>query len=302
MPIENPATVNSFNLSELRTDHPLCTPGGRLSLSPSQPIADVSNAGVIYYLPFQSSLIPLWDHIDQVWRYGRIPDEGFAFELGSQNARTIDILAQYSSSAPGNCLLSIQGWTSDTVRTKPIVRKNGLWSFQFGVFGEEYRTLLGSARLTGSAGAAKAQDSVTARLLSNVHNRVAKRVLKFEAQGSWQTTGGVTRPMNNSTANRIEVLDAIGNQVLDVTHAVRIAPPSGSYAYIGCGLDTTTSFTDNPQFTTGGMGFDTSIASRFCRSVGVGYHFLQALEQAVGMSQTTFYGANSFGLQGVWTC
>jgi hypothetical protein len=116
MPISNPSTASIFNVANLQTDRPLCFPGGRLTLSASNPVADVSNSTTFYYLPYAHGVVPFWNANLQMWEYRPIPENGITINRPNDNPRIVDVYAQAYENLPNTFGIDLQSWTSDTTR------------------------------------------------------------------------------------------------------------------------------------------------------------------------------------------
>jgi hypothetical protein len=298
MPISNPDGLVSFNAASLQTDRPICFPGGRLTLSSTNPIADGSNATTFYYLPYAHGIVPFWNNAGQYWEYRPIPENGITITRSTDNPRVIDVYAQAYENLPNTFGIDVQTWTNDTTRAIPLVRKDGILCLSYNTQNTPLRTYLGSIRFIGATGAARMVDSETQRFVFNAYNQVNKRVIRYEPAGSWTYSINAWRPLHNSTLNRIEVVDGIGTGILDLSLTVRANTPSGSYTQGGISIDNI----NNPDvYTVSNVG-DHNQAMRLCRSVGVGYHYAQALEFVFGGGMATYISSNTTGLQGVWQC
>lgn len=296
MPISNPSAFTSFNVASLQTDRPICFPGGRLTLSATNPVADGSGVSTFYYLPYAHGVVPFWNHKLQLWEYRPIPENGISITRPTDNPRIVDVYAQAYENLPNEFGIDLQTWQSDTTRLRPLVRKHGIHAIDFTSGVSPLRTYLGSIRFVGATGSATMTDTVTQRFVFNAYNQVSKRLIRHEPQPYWTYNNTAWRPQNNNLSNRVEVLDGTGQGILDLTYSARSAVPSGCYGQYGMGVDSLT-LTDGYFVNTG----DNAVASRLCRTVGVGSHYVQALESAVN-GTATFYSGNAHGLQGTWQC
>lgn len=288
--------VDVVNLAEISTDTPLIIPGGRLTLSSTNTVADGTDQTTVYYLPEARRYLPLWNASTSQWVYKAFTSLSLNISANSTVNLPYDFYAYLDGS--GNLAFSGYYWASATARSAALLRRDGLYYLD-GVQTND-ALLLGTAYLTGSAGAARVSDSVTHRLLWNVYNQVSKRVFRLDQGSSWTYSSNIPRPFNNNTANRIQVVDGLGNGILDVTFMARVSPASSNFGVIGMGLDSTSSISDGYTVF---VAADSNGAPRCSRTVGLGYHYLQALE-ATGNNGlvTTFYGANYNGLVGNWSC
>ncbi|NJO79163.1 MAG: hypothetical protein HC827_12010 [Cyanobacteria bacterium RM1_2_2] len=298
MPISNPANFVNVNVSDLQTNHPICFPGGRLTLSATNPIADVSGATTFYYLPYAHGVVPFWNNALSVWEYRPIPEAGLSLTRPTENPRIVDVFATTRPNEPNTFGMDIQSWTNDTTRFIPMFRKNGVPVVAYTGGETPLRTYLGSIRFVGSNGAATMMDTVTQRFVFNAHNRVKKRVLRYEPTFNWTYTGTPWRQWNNSSLNRIEIVDGIGSELLDLTFTARAICPANVYAQYGLGVDTNANVTDSYI---NGNG-DQTVVARLSRVLGLGYHYCQAMESVATPGTPTFFGQGYLGLQGTWQC
>jgi hypothetical protein len=298
MPISNPASLVAFDVANLQTNAPLCFPGGRLTLSASNPVADVNSTTTLHYLPFTHGVVPFWNNSLQVWEYRPIPDNGISINRAGDNPRIVDVYATTRPNELNTFGIDLQTWTNDTTRFIPLTRKNGIHVVNFSSSEIPLRTYLGTIRMIGSPGAATMTDTVTQRFLFNAYNRVSRRVIRYEPSFSWQYTGATWRPWNNSTVNRVEIVDGLGTGMLDLTFSARAACAAGVYAQYGLGVDTNTAVTDSYM----NSNSDQTVVMRLARALGLGYHYCQALESVATAGSPTFYGQNYLGLQGTWQC
>jgi hypothetical protein len=297
MPISNPANLGLVNVSTLQTDYPICFPGGRLTLSATNPIADASGVSTFYYLPYAHGIVPFWNNALSVWEYRPIPEAGLSLTRPTENPRIVDLYATTRPNEPNTFGMDIQSWTNDTTRFIPLTRKHGIPVVAYTSGETPLRTYLGTIRFTGANGAARMFDTPTQRFIFNAHNQVSKRVLRYEPANTWTDNSSTWKPYNNSSANRIEIVDGYGTGILDVTLCVRAAASVGVYAQYAIAVDQITGFTDGYCVNQG----DQTTGSRTSRVLGLGYHYAQVMQASAGGSSLYYSGFNH-GIQGVWDC
>lgn len=298
MPLDNPPII-SFDLTTVGATTPLVAPGGRLSLSATDILGSGANVTTFYYLPSLHALLPVWD--EGVWRHFRIPDSGIVVNAGAQNPNNYDVYANANAGVQAGFSLDLQGWSSANARLWPVVRKDGILCIRFNQNAPyEYRTYLGSLRFTGANNAATMNDSPAQRFVFNAYNQIERRVMRADPAASWVYGTNTWRNANNSSANRIEVLDGLAIGQLDVTMSCRVITPAGQYAECGMGWNTTPSPTDG--YTTFAPG-DVVASHRAVRAIGaIGAHYVQLVEKvSPGGANATFTGTY-LGLQGLWRC
>lgn len=299
MPILNTGIATGFDILKIQTDLPIVRPGGRLSLSSANPVANGSDATGFYYLPYDHALLPVYVDLHERWEYRRIPDAGISYSLTGLNPGPFDIYAQSANNSNGFAI-ALQGWSNDISRFRSLTRKDGILCLDYTGTSASRRTYLGTIRLTGSAGSAKAQDSDTQRLVFNAYNRVLKRMQRRETASSWTYNSSTWRPFNNSTANRLEIVDGIGQGVLNLTLTGRASIPSGGYAFMSCMANATNGGT-TPIGTISGIGStsDETLCLNYDFNTSLGYSYFQATEAALG-GTATFYGQGYSELRASW--
>lgn len=298
MPISNPSTNTFSNIASLQTDHPLLHPGGRLTLSPTNPIADVANSRTVYYLPYLHSIIPIWNSTAECWEYRRIPETGLSNVRGLDFPRNIDVYAAKISSSPDEVYIDTQSWQDATYRSYPLYRKNGILCLSQPGVNTPPRTYLGTIRILGASPNVFMVDTESQRFVYNAHNQVERRVLKMEAAGTWQDNAGAWKPLNSSSLNRVEVLDGLGEGILDVTVSVRGSTQNAGYVGGGIAIDNIT----NPELYTFSASGDMTQSIRLSRPIPIGYHYAQAMQVTYASTPITYYGQGVSGLIGTWKC
>lgn len=292
----DPSFIRSFNLANLATDYPLCLPGGRLTLASNNTIVNASNASVLYYLPHEHALIPVWDSSSLLWRYYPIPDAGLTLpNLTLLAAGTYDLFAKIQNGVFSTDHLA---WSSNTARvavTGNLTRKNGIWVNN----NNNSLTYLGTVRTTGTTGSTRFNDSESQRFVWNCYNQVEKRLYKTDATATWTYASATVRSMNGVAANRVEVIDGLGNGIMTLNFTIRGVPGMGAGFLGGIGFDSTTVITNGAIVA---ASVDTTMTRPVSQIIGLGYHFAQALEGCYSAVTVTLYGAGQSALEGSWLC
>jgi len=163
------------------------TPGGRLTLTSGTPVttSDVTGATSIYYTPYVSNVITLWDG----YRWRPIEFSEYTLALGTlTSGKPYDVFAYLSS---GVLALEMLAWTNDTTRATAITIQDG----RYCKSGDKTRLCLGTFYTTATT---TTEDSAANRYLFNAYNRVDKACVS--AQGSSHTNGTATaRQWNNGS-------------------------------------------------------------------------------------------------------
>lgn len=184
-------------------------------------------------------------------------------------------VAVYAATNVGN-------WTSNSARNLSISKQDGVWVLT----ADSTKRYIGTFRLVGNN---KTEDSLTRRYMWNVENRAIRPIRKYESTASWTYGTATFRPWNNSTANRMEFIRGLDEDVVSLSfHGLT----TGTAGYIAFGLDST-------SVVTGQMNVSSNYVSSvpFSRTLGLGYHYVQLLEKSAGGGTTTFYGVNTGELQ-----
>lgn len=288
----DPSFIERVNLAQVSSDFPLFLPGGRLTLSNVFTVSDQSDATTLYYLPQETNICPLRESGTGRWIYRTFTSVSLSLENLTPDTN-YDIYAQ----ASGNGIsLGAESWSSDSARAVSLVQKNRVR--QINRSDLNFPTYLGTIRVTGTVGAARGQDSVTQRFVYNAYNRFQRRFQRLETAASWTYNSSTWRAWNNSTANRVELVDGLVEEPAELLFLGRATRSSPSTANYGIGLNSTTTPTVQVS---GGVG-ESNATLPFYRTLSLGYNFVQLLESVQGgTANLTFFGTN-LGVQGLWRC
>ena len=146
---------------------------------------------------------------------------------------------------------------------------------------------------------------MTKRFVWNYYNRIERILLKTESTTSWTYATVAWRSLNNSTANRIEIITGVLEEKIFLKGTVTCTNGAvGSWGAIGIGEDTTT---DNSCYLKGlysanGIGTNGEIFSPSIITdlypASIGYHYYQLVELVDSVSNTiTFYGNSTATLK-----
>lgn len=162
------------------------TPGGRLTLESGVPVstADQTAKTNIYYTPYVSNVINLWD--GNLWKCVTFSEVTLA--LGTLTTlKLYDVFAYLSA---GALALEVLVWTNGTTRATDVTLQDG----RYCKSGDKTRLLLGTFY---TISATTTHDSFDARYLGNVYNRRPR--LGYHAVIASHTYASSTpRPWNNS--------------------------------------------------------------------------------------------------------
>jgi hypothetical protein len=196
-------------------------------------------------------------------------------------------------------------WTSAIARSMALVRQDGLWvndanitngpllgrGTWVGTFVADAAALTTWVRgASALAGAGKAMFNVW-----NACNRVDVRTVVGDTTASWIYSGSTAwRPANNQVGNRVAfVLGGLDDDVEAIYEVATAAGTAGNFPWAGVGVDSTSAHSGiaggGPTLNISGNAYGDAI-SRYSGKIGIGSHFLQALEASTTTSGVTFYG------------
>ena len=263
--------------------------GGRLTLTTGTAVttADVTAATTIYFTPYKSDRLALYDGTN--WRVYSFTEKSLA--LGTLTSGTnYDVFAYASGGSVTLDSSSLVAWTSNTARATNIVQQNGVW-VKSGATNYRY---LGTIRTTSTT---TTEDSALNRFVFNASNRVRRAMKRYETTANWTYNSITYRPWNNSTSNRVQMVVGLDEDSVRVDFGAYVyCSTSGVAIYIALGLDSTTTPTGSKQAFYNIASGGTSLSTFLIRNVGIGYHYIQALE-AVASGTCQYSGISGGDLQ-----
>lgn len=262
-------------------------PGGRLTLTSGVPVTtvDVVDATTIYYCPYVSNTIALWD--GSAWTVTTFSEITFA--LGAGLNGVYDIFGYLSG---GALTLEKLVWTNNTTRATDITLQDG----RYCKSGDKTRLYLGSFKSTSGTTTEDSGSSVSStakRFLWNMYNRVSRYLNAIDTTNNWSYTTQVIRYANNSSGNRVEYLCGLAvDSVNAALTAAAYLSLEGFSANVGIGVDSNTAFSGHRTigFFAGAGGY-VAMMGNYKGIPGLGYHYLAWLEYG-GDGICTFFGDN----------
>lgn len=260
----------------------------RLTLTTAVPVTttDVTGATTVYCTPYKGNRIALYD--GSAWNLRTTAE--FSLALGTlTSGKPYDVFCYDNAGVP---TLEFLVWTSDTARATALVYQDGVLS-KTGALTRRY---LGTFYTTSTT---QTEDSAAKRLLWNYYNRVDRQMIKSETTASWTYTTNTYRQVNNSTANQLEFICGVAEDVVSVTAvhqgAGSSATPTSKYFALGVDAITraATTYGQTEQYITnwGGVaGGD--MAFMYCNlsSTFLGRHYVAGLEKSDATGTTTWSG------------
>ena len=265
---------------------------GRLTLTTGVPVttADVTGASTVYFTPYRGDGISLYNTSSTKWfRYTFA--EISASLSGLTTSVPTDVFAYWTGSAVA---LELVNWTNGTTRATALTTQDGVYVKT----GDATRLYLGT--LCGS-GSGTCEDSSLKRFVYNYYNKLIRKLAVVEATTSWSYSSATYRPMNNSTANRVQLVSGTGEDMAEFM-ALAYCTFSGAAltaGFNGIGVDSTSVSTID-------FGAHVSVnSSLFLAPLSLlrpypsaGFHYYQALESGGGVDTQTWYGQGSTGIGG----
>jgi hypothetical protein len=239
-----PNIVNEFRLTVV-TNTPI-------------PTLDYTARSTLYYTPFRGDMLTLYTGTGM--RRVRSAELSVALS-GLTSAKVYDVVLYYNSS--GVLKLDLMpAWTNDTTRSSGLTPKQGsstagLWvntsSFTSVINGDSVAankaTHVGTIYTTATT---TTEDSRAKRFVWNRYNRVQRPLFITDATSNWTYGTAAWRSWNNSTANRVQWVRGDTEEILQFDFSGSAYSSVGASAFIGIGLDSTS--TPSAQAITGGGG------------------------------------------------
>jgi len=268
------------------------TPGGRLTLTSGTPVttSDVTGATSIYYTPYVSNVITLWDG----YRWHPIEFSEYTLALGTlSSGKPYDVFAYLSS---GALACEVLVWTNDTTRATAITIQDG----RYCKSGDKTRLYLGTFYTTATTTTEDSEGGTTTqvggkRYLWNMYNRVRRSLRVVDTADSWTYSTASWRRADGASAGSNEVAYVTGLN----TDAVRATLNAGAYSksivsatYSGIGVDSGTApsgLTAEAFTESNAVGITALHTAHFVGMPGVGRHFLAWLEKG-NANGPTFIG------------
>lgn len=252
---------------------------GRLTLTTGVPIttADVTAATTLYFTPYLGNQIATYS--------------GTAWSLSAFTEKSIT-LATLTADLPYDCFivdstlaLELTAWTNATTRATALVLQDGVYVKS----GATTRRYLGTICITNTTG--QCEDSLLKRLVWNYYNRVERKFKVVEATNSWTYSTNTWRAWNNSTANRVQMVIGVSEDLIGLQFNGYTTNSGGNIPGIGIGLDVTNANNADVFVGVGATLFVLSSAA-YSGYPGIGSHFLQLMEIGAAAGTTQFAGDN----------
>lgn len=262
--------------------------GFRSTLTSGTPVttSDVTGATTIYLSPYTGNRISLYDGTN----WAVFGSAEISLALGTLSSGVNYDVFVYDN-AGTLAIDTLVAWTNDTARATALVRQDGVWVKS----GATTRRYVGTIRMTSTT---TTEDSAQKRFVWNVDNRVMRVGFKRDGTASWNYASTGFQGFNGNDADwKFEIVQGLNEQPVSAHLQCYVAAVgSASWSFVAIGLDSqSTADTTNAQAgsvlasTTGG---ETALTN-YEKLIGLGYHYLNALN-ATGGGTSTFFGGGSY--------
>lgn len=259
--------------------------GGRLTLTSGTPVttSDVTAATNVYFTPYLSGYISLYNSTLQVWQSW--PFSEITIAVPASTSQMYDVFAYISS---GAVACEVVAWTNDTTRATALALQNGVYVKS----GSTDRRYIGSFRTTTVSG--QTEDSYGKRLVYNYNNRVIKSVGVNDSTGSWTYSTATWRYARNQSTNRVEVVVGVVEDQATVNGTVIWSEGGAGLltAVPGIGINANNANSATINATRSGSS-GTDACTCFFGWTGflaAGFNYIAWLEYGAGSSTQTWYG------------
>ena len=280
---------------------PNLIPGGRLSLSSSDPVpsSDLSAQGTLYYLPFMDSKIEIYT--GNRWVTYDI-GTGISLSLtGLATATNYDVFAIVSSGSPA---LTTTAWSTATARATALTTVDGV-QVQSGTTTRRY---LGTIR---TSAASQCSDTAAQRFVHNYYHRQRRPMYKLDGGVTSYTYASTTyQQARAQTANKCELVCGVSGAMFDmICHAYTTHGTAGQGGITAIGYDAVDFLAPAYGTTIAAFSFS-QVANQAVtatgRSVGypgIGFRTLYWIERIFSTGTVTFFnGTDRAGIHGWWEC
>ena len=260
-------------------------PGGRLTLTSGTPVttADVSAATSIYYTPYVSNCIQLWD--GNQWELVNFTEKTLA--VGTlTSGRPYDVFGYLSGN---DLVLESLSWTSDTARATGVSYQDG----RLCKTGDKTRLLLGTFYTTSTT---TTEDSAGNRFLSNFYNRVQRPLTQATVEGTdnWTYSTNTWRQARASGTNQLNYVATYADIASEASvYCIANGTVAGNPFAVGVGVNSTTTPSSVTRGTNDTLGSGGTVAEGTATWMGYGQtgkNALVWLEISNNNGTNTFYG------------
>jgi hypothetical protein len=283
------------------------TPGGRVTLSSGNPVAEVTDAATVYYTPFKHTKIMLWNGTIWVPRTFAEMSQALSDNTKSPAAAANNTVYDMYVWMDGSTMRFTRGaaWASHTSRgtgggSAQQTTQNG--------------RVVNAVDITNGPAAGRGlyvgtiyvytdgnvDDATIRRGVWNFYNRVKRVMIVQEATNSWNYTTDTWRQANNSSANQLDFVTGYQEDIVEAeVHCPAINTNDNVTVAVGIGVDSSTVNSAIVQTIGNGLtGNNLNLYAKHYDHPSVGRHTWAWLERSAATGTTSFYGdANIPGIQ-----
>lgn len=245
--------------------------GGRLTLTSGSPVpsGDVSSATNVYYTPYVSNRVALYDSTNTRWQIHTFSEVTLA--LGTlTSAKNYDIFLYDNS---GTKTMEAVAWTSDSARATAIVQQDGVYVKS----GTPARRYVGTFRTTSTT---TTEDSVTKRFLWNMYNREFEILFTCpgyndnNADTTYTLAGASVTALNGGTGSKTEMVCGL-QTIVEVQARLAGSTTAAGGLTVGVGVDQITNIDWGINIRT--SEFTRGLSSTRHYTLAAGYHSFNLL-------------------------
>jgi hypothetical protein len=254
---------------------------GRLTTESGVPVStsDRTAQGTIYFTPYKGNQIGLYD--GATWQMVTFAELSLALSALT-SGKNYDVFVDYNGGTPQLVLVA---WTNDTTRATALTLQDGV-EVLTGNLDHRY---VGTLRTTSTT---TTEDSATKRFVWNAYNQVPRHLSKSDGTGHTYATN-TTRYWNNDGTNIVEAVFGAAQTVEAAIRGNMTAGTDGRNTVTGIGLDSGTTESQSVQ---SAVAQQVAFGFAFPLQIGLGYHFISALERAASSASVTFNSYNLYAL------
>lgn len=258
--------------------------GGRLSLTSGQPVANASAQGTLYWVPYKSSYIALYNGVR--WLAINAGEKSLALTLTS--GKVYDVFGYLNSS--GTLQLETLVWTNTTTRATNLTTQDGCYVKS----GDATRRYLGTIYASGTN---QCTDSTSIRGVWNIDNREERPLNAQDSTNSWTYNSTSWRSANSSTTygvGRVGAVVGLTGINIQLYYNAQFTATTAGFGAPGIGVNSTTVSSGINSHGIGVIGgvytISYGLLSMYVAAQTLGFSFYQSLEAVDSAASATFYG------------
>lgn len=268
----------------------------RLTLTSAEPVAMlVNDTSTIYLTPYKGNKVAVYT--GSRWKLMPLTEISLAVPA---TADTMYDVFLYDNS--GTLTLESLVWTNNTTRATALAYQDGVLC-KTGALTRRY---VGSFRTSSVSGNTRNLQGY--RLIWNYYNRVRMNFHAEDTTNTWDYTTATWRQANGATANKIEFVQGVVEDVMSVWALGHSSNTNASVLRgISIGLDSTSTASSAGHFSVIGSALGDIIphhAEYTYPITNPGYHYFSWNEWSAATGTTTWYGDNGGAAQvlrsGMW--